>query len=465
MSEVKLPEGWVSCKFTDILDIQGGTQPPKSEFISFPQDGYIRLLQIRDFGKNPVPTYIPDTQKLKKCEKGDLLIGRYGASLGRICSGMNGAYNVALAKVINTQQINKLFLKKYLESEIFQSSLRLLSRSAQNGFNKEDLSTFDFLLIPEKEQTILAEKLDTLLTQVDSIKSHLDNIPLILKKFRQSVLAAAVSGKLTEGWRGFGHIIQHSNYSNWLWKEIPKKWEIDTYERLVESRLGKMLDKAKNSGIPTKYLGNINVRWFSFQMDELQEIQVSNDEINELALKNGDILICEGGEPGRAAIWKGENATTPIIFQKALHRARVCSRITPEWLLINLKNDADNKTLEQLFTGTTIKHLTGKALRKYPLKVPPLEEQTEIVRRVEQLFAYADGVEKQVQHALERVNNLTQSILAKAFRGELTAQWRAENPELISGENSAEALLARIKAERAAQQPQKKTRQKASTTS
>lgn len=96
-----------------------------------------------------------------------------------------------------------------------------------------------------------------------------------------------------------------------------------------------------------------------------------------------------------------------------------------------------------------------------PIHLPSIEEQTEIVRRVDQLFAYADTVERQVNSALERVNQLTQSILAKAFRGELTTQWRADNPELISGENSAEALLERIKAERAAQAPKKRTRKKA----
>ncbi|HBM9794089.1 TPA: restriction endonuclease subunit S, partial [Escherichia albertii] len=89
-----------------------------------------------------------------------------------------------------------------------------------------------------------------------------------------------------------------------------------------------------------------------------------------------------------------------------------------------------------------------------------LYEQAEIVRRVEQLFAYADTIEKQVNNALARVNNLTQSILAKAFRGELTAQWRAENPDLISGENSAAALLEKIKAERAASRGKKASRKK-----
>src|SRR5690554_7465678 len=102
-------------------------------------------------------------------------------------------------------------------------------------------------------------------------------------------------------------------------------------------------------------------------------------------------------------------------------------------------------------------------LKELPIPLPPVEEQTEIVRRVDQLFAHADRIEQQVNNALARINNLTQSILAKAFRGELTEQWRKDNPELISGENSAAALLERIKAERAAAKPAKKSRKKVSS--
>lgn len=88
-------------------------------------------------------------------------------------------------------------------------------------------------------------------------------------------------------------------------------------------------------------------------------------------------------------------------------------------------------------------------MRTFQCKLPNKEEQNEIVRRVEQLFAYADRIEQQAKAAKTRVDNLTQAILAKAFRGELTADWRAANPDLISDDNSAAALLARIQTERA----------------
>jgi type I restriction enzyme S subunit len=332
------------------------------------------------------------------------------------------------------------------------------------GVNMPRLGTKDgvaapFVLAPLAEQKVIADKLDTLLAQVENTKARLDRIPQILKRFRQSVLAAAVSGRLTEEWRpNFGSYV-HALAEDWKWAPVPETWEVKLYPDLVESRLGKMLDKAKNSGLTTKYLGNINVRWFDFNLSEVQEILVSEAERNELSIRPGDVLICEGGEPGRCAIWDGR-VEEQMVFQKALHRARVSDALLPEWLALNLKHDADSLTLEQLFTGTTIKHLTGKALKKYPLRVPPIKEQTEIVRRVYQLFTHADRIEQQFNNALARVNNLTQSILAKAFRGELTEQWRKDNPELISGKNSAEALLERIKAERAAVKPAKRIRRK-----
>lgn len=126
-----------------------------------------------------------------------------------------------------------------------------------------------------------------------------------------------------------------------------------------------------------------------------------------------------------------------------------------------MQSSVFQQQLHENATGSTVKGIKASLLKKIKITFPPLSEQLEIVRRVEQLFAYADTIEKQVNSALTRVNSLTQSILAKAFRGELTAQWRAENPDLISGENSAAALLEKIKAERAASGGKKTSRKKA----
>lgn len=464
MSLQPIPNYWITAKFTEILDVQGGTQPPKSEFIDTPKDGYVRLLQIRDFGNKPVPTYIPDTQKLKKCEKHDLLIGRYGASLGRICFGMEGAYNVALAKVQKTNLLNSKFLKAYLESELFQAPLSLLSRSAQNGFNKEDLSTFDFFLPPLAEQKIIADKLDTLLAQVATTKARLERIPQILKRFRQSVLAAAVSGKLTEKWRGTPAVsFQQPPLTIGRDKEeVPSGWE---WQNLVD------LAKLESGHTPRKsrpdYWENGDIPWISLQdirqahgriikntkfMPNMKGIENSSARL----LPQGTVCFSRDISVGFTTIMGREMATTQHFVNWICY-----PKLNNHYLMYAFMAAKDHLTISG--QGTTVKTIYMPACKQFRLITPPLKEQTEIVRRVEQLFAYADSIEQQVQTALARVNNLTQSILAKAFSGELTADWRKNNPELISGEHSAEALLAKIKAERAANIPDKKRRKSHAT--
>ncbi len=267
----------------------------------------------------------------------------------------------------------------------------------------------------------------------NSTKERLAKAPLILKRFRQAVLAAACSGRLTADWRK---------------KKGPnvEGWAEAVLKDVAQLRLGKMLDRAKNIGNPVSYLRNLNVRWFSFDLSPAAKMRATSQEQRELGIRDGDLLVCEGGEPGRCAVWNlGES---DLIFQKAVHRIRVRGDVIPYWVALNIKNDANSGRLEGYFTGSTIKHLTGKALAIYRFQLPPLPEQQEIVRRVEAMLKLADGVEKRVAAATTRAEKLTQAILSKAFRGELVPT----EAELARREGrsyeSASDLLARIKSKR-----------------
>jgi type I restriction enzyme S subunit len=455
MNEVDLPDEWFLTKFTEVLDIQGGTQPPKAQFIDELQEGYVRLLQIRDFGAKPVPTFIPDTSKLKQCGINDLLIGRYGASLGRICSGMEGAYNVALAKVISGEYLHKPFLKAYLESEMFQQPLALLSRSAQNGFNKDDLATFDFALLPLAEQKVIAEKLDTLLAQVDTTKARLERIPDIIKRFRQSVLAAAVSGKLTEEWRGDNGLEEPSQQKlGCITGEISQGWS----------------PKCLNEEVTDESWGVIktsSVQEVVFNQYENKKLPDTLTEKESLKIYPGDILTTRAGPRSRCGVTcYVEDISLNLMICDKVYRYRVKENVgLSKFLVLLLNSPATLEEVESLKTGISESgmNLTQKKFKELNLFWPSVREQLQIVRRVEELFTFADTIEQKAAAALERVNNLTQSILAKAFRGELTADWRAANPELISGDNSAEALLARIQAEREALALEKKAAKKPRT--
>lgn len=462
---------WCSVKFTDILDVQGGTQPPKSQFISEPKEGYVRLLQIRDFGKKPVPTYIPDTRKLKKCSKDNVLIGRYGASLGRICTNMAGAYNVALAKVLIPSEVSTSFIKYYLLSELFQEPLRLLSRSAQNGFNKDDLATFNFVLPPLAEQKQISVELDELLAQVESIKNRLDAIPTILKRFKKSVLTAAVSGKLTEESREKNKFSTISKINERCFEERqlatgkkakrPKKLDETPSIKLPETWAWVSMDevsikitdgthhspKSYSTG-DFMYVTSKNVREGFIDLSKITYVdKMTHKEIySRCDVVNGDVLyVKDGANTGLACV---NNIDEEISLLSSVGVFRPSSIIDGKYLEHYLNSPVGRKLMLSMMGGTAIKRLTLTKISKSPISLPSIDEQIEIVRRVENLFSFSVQVEQRVKDAQSRVNHLAQSVLVKAFRGELTSVWRENNSDLINGENSADELLKRIKEER-----------------
>ena len=160
-----LPASWCWVRHNQLFEVSGGSQPPKSHFIDHYKEGYIRLYQIRDYGSNPVPVYVPINEISKTTKKGDILLARYGGSLGKVFWAEEGAYNVAMAKVIPlfaSQLIYKEYIFLFYNSSIFQATIKDHSRSAQAGFNKEDLEEMLFPLPPLEEQKRIVENVKLL---------------------------------------------------------------------------------------------------------------------------------------------------------------------------------------------------------------------------------------------------------------------------------------------------------------
>ena len=181
-------------KLGEICDFQGGNQPPKFNFIFEPREGYIRFIQIRDFKSDKNFTYIPISKKNNICKNSDILIGRYGASVGKILTGLSGAYNVALMKTIpNEKIIDKKFLYYYLISDLFQEPLKKISeRSAQNGFSKDNIYDFSLTLPSLSEQQIIVAKLNAAFAdinnKIDLSIQKIKKIELLKKNFLNSKL-------------------------------------------------------------------------------------------------------------------------------------------------------------------------------------------------------------------------------------------------------------------------------------
>jgi type I restriction enzyme S subunit len=154
------------------------------------------------------------------------------------------------------------------------------------------------------------------------------------------------------------------------------KWSRAPLGTVADLCLGKMLDQDKNRGEPLPYLANVNVRWGEFMLDDLRVMRFEPHELDRYGLKFGDIVMCEGGEPGRCAIWREQ--IPGMMIQKALHRIRPRDPLDYRFLYYNLLKIGKAKGFDQYFTGATIKHLPGEKLAKVEVDIPPLAVQRRI---------------------------------------------------------------------------------------
>ena len=439
-----------------------------------------------------------------KPEKNDVLYTRVGncGEAAKVEFDFDFAIYVSLTLIKPYRNLlNTDFLVAFLNSQFG------LSQAAQGAIgiglknlNVDNVRRYIIPLPPLAEQKIIADKLDSLLAQVETTKSRLDRVPEILKRFRQSVLAAAVSGRLTEEWRKKNSTSKQAVVVDIVEKERLNAWLYEQQKAAnrkgVEFKKEATIRKYKKSA--SGYIDEFNLTaieqvpdcWIKTNLDSVSiavtgKTPKTTDETNW----GGDIPFLSPSQ-----ITPSGSITTPERFVSV--KAAMTTPILPEGATLIVcigtigkvglldKESAFNQQINALIPTAAIKqeflYIWAKTLHSWlnktssavvnaaiinksrlcsaPCPLPPLDEQAEIVLRVKELLAFADAVEKKAQAATERVNKLTQSILAKAFRGELTADWRAANPNLISGENSAEALLEKIKAERECQKKQEKAK-------
>lgn len=237
------------------------------------------------------------------------------------------------------------------------------------------------------EQSRIVSRIDELFSEIDKAVDTLKATKEQLAVYRQSVLKDA-----------FACITEY----------VP-------FGKIISSRLGKMLDKQKNVGVPCKYLRNINVRWFSFDLSDLQDMKIEESEFEKYTICKNDLVICEGGEPGRCAVWEKDET---IFYQKALHRVRFTVKAEPRLYMYYLWYIAQNGLLNKFYTGTGIKHLTGQSLEKIPVPITDIEEQKRLLELIEMRLSVCDSIEKTVDAALAQADAMQQSILKQAFEAE-----------------------------------------------
>ncbi|WP_176494147.1 restriction endonuclease subunit S [Cobetia sp. 5-25-4-2] len=468
MTYATTPGGWITTKLGTVLDFKYGKSLPAKtrDGVGFPV-----------YGSNGVVGF----HSAPLIPHAGIVVGRKG-SFGEVHLSLQPFSPIDTTYFIDEfgPQIIKFWFYHLKHLPLTQ----LNRASAIPGLNREDAYGLEVPLPPLAEQREIADRLDTLLAQVDTLKGRLDALPAILKRFRQSVLAAAVSGKLTEEWRANQVTLSQISISEikdyWFNKYSNKEKyykvpSLDTKQQqmydLPETwqwcQLGNIFDVHVGSTPSRKnkdYWG-VGVNWVSSSEVAFCRIKETKETITLAGMENSSTKLHPPGTVMLAMIGQGKTRGQPAILDiDACHNQNTAAlRVpeaycVPEYLYYFLYQRYEET--RRVGSGNNQQAMNKKIVQSLAFPLPTKREQTEIVRRVDQLFAFAGQVEQRVKEAQGRVNNLTQSILAKAFRGELTAEWREQHPELISGENSASALLARIQAERAAQAPVKRTRKK-----
>jgi len=357
----------------------------------------------------------------------------------------------------------------------FLRNLPIESRGYARHF--KNVKDAEYLVPPLAEQTRIAAKLDELLAQVDTLKARIDGIPALLKRFRQSVLAAAVSGRLTEEWRGRNATeqslmaqLQSSPLSmphgykrltkqkfqlvnrGFSLPDLPESWDVFSIADLYESKAiidfadgnhGSLYPRSEefgDAGVPFLTATQIDDNW-SIELSKCPKL--SRERAGQLVkgwAESGDVLLTHNATVGRVGILVADEPVllgTSVTFYRFNQDA-----VDRGYARVFFSSRSFQEQLEGAMEQTTRNQVPITAQVSLKFVCPPINEQREIATRVGQLFAFADGLEARVKAAQARIDHLTQSILAKAFRGELVPQDPNDEP--------ASVLLERIKAQRAA---------------
>ncbi|WP_341706321.1 restriction endonuclease subunit S [Halopseudomonas sp.] len=422
-----LPPGWTTCKIGQVIEFKYGKALPASirDGAGFPVFGSNGVVGHHSSWLASAPT---------------IVIGRKG-SVGEVCFSSENCSPIDTTYYVDEFDAFNPKFCFYLLKCLDLGSLN--KATAIPGLNRKDAYGLQLSLPPLAEQTRIAAKLDELLAQVDTLKARIDGIPALLKRFRQSVLAAAVSGRLTEEWR-----IKSSNYQDVSW---PNK-KLSTCCSLVTSGSRGWADYYAKEGAIFVRSQDINTDELDLSNTAFVKLPQSS-EGKRTKLEVQDILLTiTGANVGKVA--RVQAAIPEAYVSQHVALIRLSDSNLAPFIELYLKDvGSGRKELTRLAYGGGKPGLNLSNIKNLMVPCPPIEEQTEIVRRVKQLFAFADQLEARVVAAQERIDKLTQSILAKAFRGELVPQDPNDEP--------ASVLLERIKAQRAAAPKAKRGRKTA----
>ncbi|WP_192021353.1 restriction endonuclease subunit S [Shewanella sp. WPAGA9] len=442
MSE--LPKGWIETEIGNLAQVVAGGTPKSGDYLNFAEPGVgIAWLTPADLsgykqkgitnGRRDLSQKGLDSSSAKLMPKGTVLFSSR-APIGYVVIAENEiCTNQGFKSFVFTEHVNSTYAYYYLKS------IRDLAESWGTGTTFKELSgavakKLPFRLAPLNEQIRIAYKLDSILAKVDQAQTRLEKIPAILKRFRQSILAAATSGELTKEWREAEGVERRLN--KYTVAQIAKDEKYSLGIGPFGSNL-KVVDY-RSEGHPLVFVREIRARKFGGGDTKY----VDNDKFTELAAhraKPGDLLITKMGDPpGDVAIYP-ETSPEAVITSDCIKLDVNRQLVNKKFTFYYLQSEHFQSQMKSITAGVAQQKVNLKNFKSLELLMPGLAEQEQAVHRIESMFSLAEKVDKQYLEAKSRLDRLTQSILAKAFRGELVPQDLTDDP---AGE-----LLDLIKAE------------------
>lgn len=462
-----LPEGWVWAELAQVAEIGSKQVLPKRE----PSQlfNYVALENVEQ-GTGRLIGFAPTKGVDIKSNKytftpNHVLYGKLRPYLRKaLLPEFTGVSATDLLPLrANPETLDRRFLWRWLlSSDVLEYVVARQTGVKMPRLRAGDLKAMPVPLPPLPEQRRIVEKVERLFEQSRTAREALDRVPALLKRFRQSVLAKAFRGELTErdpasrdepasalleriraGRRAKWEADQLAKMrakgklprdDKWKWKykepappdtsnlpELPEGWCWAKVVQVAEVRLGRQRSPARATG-PNMwpYLRAANVTWNGLDLSDVKEMDFSPEEQAVYGLQRGDVLLSEASgsisEVGKPAVWNDE--IEGCCFQNTLIRVRSDGPL-PKYLYLHFLRDALSERFRKIARGIGINHLGATGLANWIVSVPPLAEQRRIVAKVEALFAQADAIEQAVQHARRRAGQVDQAILARAFRGEL----------------------------------------------
>lgn len=485
----KYPATWFETTIGDILQPQtdnklihqGWSPRCHSEPADIDEWGVLKTTAIQDgYFLEAYNKKLPEDKEAKpriEVREGDLLMTNAGP---RIRCGVTTLVKKIRGKLMLS---GKMYRMRFNEAYIYPNYIEACFRSekikkeiddrktgmSESGLNltQERFLTIPIVLCPYNEQIRIANKLDSLLAKVDAAQARLERIPTLLKRFRQSVLAAATSGELTREWDKKGDDyyadikceieitpklarleklsddeieLAQGFYGEVKWE----RWKLFALEQLVDPERGipygiVQTGDAQEEGIPTVRCGDVLP--LSIRIKSLKKVTPEIERnYARTRLVGREVLLAIRGTVGNAAVVTQSLADLNANISREVAMIPVRKKISPDYMALLLQSPGGFKCLAEKVRGVAQKGINLADVKRFVTPLPALDEQLEIVRRVESLFTLADIVEKQFNEAKQRIDRLTQSLLAKAFRGELVPQDPKDEP--------ASEILKRIQSER-----------------